>query len=832
MPKSGLTATEPCDRDGVKPLPFDAVRWRCDPRTLPFGSTKEVEPMVGVVGQDDAIEALRFGLETNAPGQNIFVRGLTGTGRMTLLKRMLEDIQPSCPLALDRCYVHNFGQPDRPRLVTLARGRGEEFRRRVDKFAEFVRDDFAAALASDSIKARQSALERTAQSAFEQVTKPFEEALRSAGLGVVMLQAGQVAEPAIFPLVDGKPVAPEEFERLHAEGKVSDEQQQPIAAGYERFKQQLPEITEATNEVREKYQDAVRELLEKSARSILIQSIRRLEKDFEEQAVRTFLTELVEDIVVHRLATLDKADEFTRLYRVNVILTQQEDTSCPMIVENTPTVRNLLGTVDYEYTRDEEARATHMGIRAGSLLRADGGYLILEARDLLSEDGAWRVLVRTLRTGRLEIASQDKMQLWSIPTLKPEPIDVHVKVILLGTFSLYYLLDAHDPDFSELFKVLADFDSTIPRDDRGINEYARVLARIVDEEKLKPFDRGAIAMLVEHGARIASQEGKLTARFGRLADIAREASFITGKGSRTEVAADDIREAVRRSKQRADLPARRFREFLANGTIRIQTAGEAIGQINGLAIMQAGQLVYGFPARITATIGPGRAGVLNIEREAALSGAIHTKGFYILGGLLRWLLRTDHPLAFDASIAFEQSYGGIDGDSASGAEICCLLSALTNVPLRQDLAMTGAIDQLGNVLPIGGVNEKIEGFFDACRDGNLTGTQGVIIPHANARDLMVREDVLDACREGKFRVFAVQAIHEALEVLTGMPAGRQGADGRYPDNTLLALAVERARDYWKKAAERTDDHDRRGSMDEENAEPAPPGMDQDEPAGL
>ncbi len=810
------------NQSGVKPLPFEAVRWRCDPTGLSFGSTKELEPMVGVVGQDDAIEALRFGLETDAPGQNIFVRGLTGTGRMTLLKRMMEDIRPSCPLALDRCYVHNFAQPDRPRLITLPRGRGEEFRRRVDEVIEFIRDDLAAALASEGVKARQAALERTSQAEFEKVTKPFEEALRAAGLGVVMLQAGPVAQPAVLPLVDGKPVPPEEFEELHAQGKIADDHHQAVLEAYERFKQQLPEIGEKTNGIRQKYQQAVRELLEKSARSILIQSVRRIEKDFEEPAVRTFLGELIEDVAGNRLVMLDKAGEFTRLYRVNVVLTHREGSACPIIVENTPTIRNLLGTIDYEYVREEEARSTHMGIRAGSLLRADGGYLILEAGDLLSEPGAWKVLVRTLRTGRLEITPQERMLFWSSSTLKPEPIDVHVKVILLGAFNLYYLLDAYEPDFSELFKVLADFDSTIPRDERGIHEYARVLARIASEEDLKPFDRSAVAMLVEHGARIAAQEGKLTARFGRLADIAREASFLAGKANRTDVNADDVREAVRRSKRRADLPARHFRELLAKRTIRIQTEGKAIGQVNGLAIMHAGPLVYGFPARITATIGAGRAGVLNIEREAALSGAIHTKGFYILGGLLRWLLRTDHPLAFDASIAFEQSYGGIDGDSASGAEICCLLSALTGVPLRQDLAMTGAIDQLGNILPIGGVNEKTEGFFDACRDGNLTGTQGVIIPQANAGDLMVREDVVDACREGSFHIFAVQTIHEALEVLTDMPAGRQGTDGRYRDNTLLALAVERARDYWKKAAERTDDHDRRGQADHENAEPMPP----------
>jgi predicted ATP-dependent protease len=470
-------------------------------------------------------------------------------------------------------------------------------------------------------------------------------------------------------------------------------------------------------------------------------------------------------------------------------------------MENTPTLTNLLGTIERRLGPRDAVYSDHMMIRPGSLLQADGGYLILEARDLLRESGAWKVLVRTLRTGRLEIVPTEMAGMWFGPSLKPEPVDLNVKVILLGDSELYYLLDQYDPDFPQLFKVLADFDTVISRDDQAPVRYGEVLARIAEDEKLLPFDRSGVAALVEHGARIAARRGKLTARFGRLADIAREAAFIAAKEERERVEAAHVRQAVSRTKRRADLPCRRFRELLADGTIRVQTDGRVVGQINGLAILQAGALTYGFPARITATIGPGTAGVINIEREAALSGAIHTKGFYILGGLLRHLLRTAHPLAFHASVAFEQSYGGIDGDSASGAEICCLLSALTDVPLRQDLAMTGAIDQLGHVLPIGGVNEKIEGFFDTCRDVNLTGTQGVIIPKANAGDLMLREDVVEACAAGQFSVYAVDTVQEALELLTGIAAGTPDEDGQYPENTLLGVAVSWAFEYWIKASQ-------------------------------
>jgi ATP-dependent Lon protease len=389
---------------------------------------------------------------------------------------------------------------------------------------------------------------------------------------------------------------------------------------------------------------------------------------------------------------------------------------------------------------------------------------------------------------------------WQLPALKPEPIPVKLKIVMIGDARLYYALDAFDTGFADYFKVLADFSTTIERTPTGIGFYAGVLAGLAMREKLPAFDRTAVAALVEHGSRIAAQEDKLTARFGRLADLAREAAYLCRRDERDVVTAGDVNEAVRRTKRRADLPARRFTEMITKGVIRVNTSGEQVGEVNGLAVMHAGPLTYGFPARITATIGAGSAGAINIEREANLSGAIHTKGFYILSGLLRYLLRTPHPLTFSASIAFEQSYGGIDGDSASGAEMCCLLSALTDVPLRQDLAMTGAIDQVGHILPIGGVNEKIEGFYDVCAAAGLTGTQGVIIPKTNVGDLMLRQDVVDACADGKFQVYAVDTIQEALALFTGRAVEVLDDEGYYEDDCLLGQAVEQAGAYWRMVA--------------------------------
>ena len=673
----------------------------------------------------------------------------------------------------------------------------------MEKLAGFIHEHLGPALSSETLKARRATIEAAAEEEFQAAMEPFNQALNAAGLALVSRQVGPITQTAILPMVDGKPVPPEEFERLIAEGQVSQEEVAGLQQKQAEFQKQLADISDKSSEIRRKHDQAVQELLEDNAKVLLNKFTTAIEKDFPQPSVRAFMNEIVDDVLSSRLPRLGKdEDDDHGLYRVNVVVEHRADATCPIIVENTPTMRKLLGTIDYEFSRDGEARATHMGIAAGSLLRADGGYLIVDARDLLSEPGGWKVLIRTLRTGQLEIVPPELTIPWSGPSLKPEPIDVSIKVILLGDTDIYYLLDTHDPDFPQLFKVLADFDTTMTRDRRGLEYYAGVLARIVRDEKLVAFDRSGVMALAEHGARIAARKGKLTARFGRLADVAREASFVARKSDKPRVTCDEVREAIRRTKRRADLPARRFRELVADGTIRVQTSGAVVGQVNGLAVLQAGQLLYGFPARITATIGPGTAGVINIEREAALSGAIHTKGFYILGGLLRWLLRTDHPLAFNASIAFEQSYGGIDGDSASGAEMCCLLSALTDVPLRQDLAMTGAIDQVGHILPIGGVNEKIEGFYDACRDIGLTGTQGVIIPSPNAGDLVLREDVVESCAAGAFSVYVVESIQDAVELMTGMPAGTRAKDGGYAEGTLLGLAVHRALEYWKQAAPR------------------------------
>jgi ATP-dependent Lon protease len=785
----------------VKPLGATQLRWRCDPAQLRFETTREVEPIRGVVGQDSAVEALRFGLETPAPGQNIFVRGLTGTGRMTLIRRLVQELRLSCPETHDRCYVHNFSQPDRPRLITLRRGQGKFFKRRLDDLADFVRDNLGRALTSESVTARQNVIEQDSQKEIKQVVEPFEQSLKEAGLAIASVTTGPTIQAVILPTFEGKPVPPDEWRQLRADGRVSDEADRLFRERHDAFQQPLQDITDRIAEIRRRHALASRQLVEDAARAALGVFCRDILANYPYPNVSVFLDELVTDVVTHRLREVEGEDyDFTRLYRANVVLAHAEE-GCPIVIANTPTMMNLIGSVDHTFTPDGRRYADHLMIRAGTLLQADGGFLIVDAREILRDPPAWHVLIRTLRTGMLELAPQEQAMPWMGPSIKPEPIELRIKVVLIGDSEMYYMLDSFDPDFPDLFKVLADFDTVIPRSPGAIGQYAAILSRIAGDENLPAFERDAVAALVEHGSRIASRAGKLTARFGRLADIAREAAFMAGKDGRLTTTQEDVKHAIRAAKRRADLPSRRFRELLSDGTIQVQIKGRVVGQINGLAVMQAGPMVYGFPARITAAIGPGHAGMVNIDREASLSGALHTKGFYILGGLLRHLLRTAHPLTFHASLAFEQSYGEIDGDSASGAEICCMLSSLTDVPLRQELAITGAIDQKGHLMAIGGVNEKIEGFFDTCSDLGLTGAQGVIIPKANAGDLMLREDVVAACAEKRFHIYAVAEVAQALELLTEMPTGELGEDGFYPEGTLLGIAVERAFQYWVMASQ-------------------------------
>lgn len=786
---------EPSD---LQPLSANELRWKCDVENLSFDTTDDLKSDAGVVGQPTAREALEFGLLCLAPGQNVYVRGQRGTGRRKLVLEMLNQLQPKCDSLQDFCFVQNFDHPDRPRLITLPAGAGNDFRLTMNEFATFVEDDLGKALDGEPYYSRRETIQQATRDSIAKLTDPFEQELEADGMQMVNVGEGPSAQKLIVPVVEGEPVAPDKLRNQVAENKVDACVLDAFEAKLPQHEKRIVEIRRQANEEITQAALKIRELNESAIREITSPLIEPILKDYSSETVTVFLEEITDHLVEmlsHGPPDEEHAVDLKELYGVNVIHSHEKDSKRrPVIEECCPSLINLLGTVEPKWGPQGMSVSDYRGIRSGSLLRADQGYLIMDVGDLLSEPGAWRALTRTLRTGNLEIVPPEVGFLSRQVITQPEAIQVSVRVILIGDVGTFYQLDQADPDFAELFKVLADFDSELVRDDHGVMQYAQAIAQLAEAESLPAFDRSAIAALAEHGARIASRNEKLTARFGRIADIAQEAAFLAKQGT---VKSNHIEDAVRRTKARASLPSVKFQEMVENQTILVQTTGDIVGQINGLAVMRSGPLTYGFPARITASIGAGNAGLIDIEGQAQMSGAIHTKGFHILGGLLRNLLQSKHPLCFSASLAFEQSYGGIDGDSASGAEIVCLLSALTGVPIRQEMAMTGAIDQRGNLEAIGGVNEKIEGFFDACQHFGLTGDQGVVVPAANAGDLMLRKDIVEASRAGKFHVYSVDNIFDAIELMTGATAGQVDSNGNYPVDSLLSIAQSRASEFWK-----------------------------------
>ncbi|MEQ1501552.1 MAG: AAA family ATPase [Myxococcota bacterium] len=784
------------------PIPEAQLRWRCPATYLDFSTTADLMPAEGVVGQEAAAEALRFGLSIDAHGQNLFVRGLTGSGRLTLIRDLLRTVRPGTPEGSDQCYVHDFGRPDQPRLLTLAPGQAPKLRGRMDELVRFALEDLSDLVNTDGLRVRTHELEATATREAETVSRPFDQALAQAGLALVGIEADDGPQPAIVPIIDGQPTTFDDLDELVEDHKFDASAAARLQADAERLEVQLENVSAQVVRIRRRAQRAVRRLMQQEVVRVLRDAVADIRRTWPE--TDGWLDDLMTD-VARRLSDFEEHPELAERYRVNVLVSREPGAPRAVVIENVPTVQNLLGTIDPS-PNDGQPVAAHLGIHAGAVLRADGGTLILNARDVLSEPMAWNALMRTLRTGVIELSPQEMAQSTIRPPgVKPAPIPVNVKVVLVGEPDVWYALDEADPDFPHLFKVLADFDDVIPRDATGIALYGGVIARIARDEQLPAFTSAAVGALVEFGAREAALSGKLTARFGRIADLAREAAFLAmssegptlarGRGVRF-VDRDDVDRAILANHRRADLPGRKFREHVAEGRIRIRTTGEEVGEMNGLAVVETGTLAHGFPTRITATVGPGIAGTVHIEREAELSGQIHTKGFLILRGLLRHLLRTKYPLAFDASITHEQSYGGIDGDSASGAEFCALVSALTGMPIRQSVAMTGAIDQHGNVLPVGAVNEKIEGFFDVCAARGLDAGTGVLVPRANLGDLQLRRDVVHACRANRFAVWGIERIEEAIALLFGHPAGSTDSGGRYPDATVLGRAVLRAEALW------------------------------------
>ncbi len=791
------------------------LRWRCELSRIPFETTAQAELREGFIGQERALRALKMGVELSAPGYNVFVCGLAGTSRGGTIARMIGELHPATKESLDRCYVNNFKLPDRPRLLALPRGQADSFKKDMQAGIDFLRRRIPQVFEGEPFQRQKARIVERFTVREKELMDDFTRRIAREQFALGHMQVGAVALPEIFPVLEGQMVPIEDISKMVHEGKLDAPLAEDIERKYEQFRQEFTVVYRKTLTLSRELASEL-SYLEQEAASVLVDGVI---EELKEKYPGTSVAEYLEEVRHHLLDNLDpfkeregegeheeeppeglpkmaggpERDPF-RVYGVNVILAHNHEETSPVIFETTPTYANLFGTIQRAYDTRGGWTSDFMDLRAGSLLRADGGFLIMYSLEALSETGVWRALKRTLNHNRLEIQPLEMFYPFGGSALKPEAIDLNVKVILIGDRELYELLYEYEEDFRKIFKVRVEFDEEMAMSDGVIAEYAGRLRALSEKENLYPFDRGAFAAMLEYGVRQAGRRNKVTARFVAIADLAREAHYEAAAAGESVVRAAHVRGALSAKMERHNLIETRIREMIEEGTLLVDVCGTRVGQVNGLSVLEIGGYSFGKPVRITATAALGKAGLINIEREANLSGRFHDKGVHIIAGYLRSRFAQDKPLSLAASICFEQSYSGVDGDSASSTEIYALVSALSGLPLRQDLAVTGSINQQGDIQAIGGVNEKIEGFFDVCRIKGLTGTQGVMIPASNVEDLMLREDVLDAVTAGKFHIWPVAKVEQGMEILTGTAAGERGGGGKFEPETVFGLIDERLRE--------------------------------------
>ncbi len=791
------------------------LRWRCELSRIPFETTAQAPRREGFVGQERALRALKMGVELSAPGYNVFVCGLAGTSRGGTIAQMIEELHPETKPSLDRCYVNNFKITDRPRLLSLPRGSANIFRKDMQAGIDFLRRRIPQVFEGEPFQRQKSRIVERFSVREKELMDDFTRRIAREQFALGHMQVGAVALPEIFPVLEGQMVPIEDITKMVHEGKLETVVAEDIERKYEQFRQEFTVVYRKTLTLSRELASEL-SYLEQEAASVLVDGVI---EELKEKYPGSGVSEYLEEVRQHLLDNLGpfkeregeeeqtppevpegfqkpsglERDPF-RVYGVNVILAHNAEDKSPVIFETTPSYANLFGTIQRAYDARGGWSSDFMDLRGGSLLRADGGFLIMYSIEALSEPGVWRALKRTMNHSRLEIQPLEMFYPFTSTALKPEPVDINVKVILIGDRDLYEMLYEYEEDFRKIFKVRVEFDEEMPMSDIVIEEYAGRLRALSEKEKLFPFDRGAFASILEYGVRRAGRRNKVTARFVDIADLAREAHYAAAGSGENVVRAAHVRAAIASKMERHNLIETRIREMVEEGTLLVDMHGSCVGQVNGLSVMEIGGYAFGKPVRITASAALGKSGLINIEREANLSGRFHDKGVHIISGYMRSSFAKDKPLTLAASICFEQSYSGVDGDSASSTEVYALLSALSELPLRQDVAVTGSMNQRGDIQAIGGVNEKIEGFFDTCRIYGLTGTQGVLIPSANVEDLMLREDVLEAVASGNFHIWPVTRIEQGIELLTGVKAGSRNGDGAFPAGTVFAKVDERLRD--------------------------------------
>ena len=805
-------ATEPGDTgpraETVQPLPVDRLYRATDLATLDFVTTTDLAPLPGLTDQPRARDAIDFGTEIRQRGFNIFVTGASGAGMRRSVRALLDDAARSRPPPPDWIYVNNFTTPHRPVAIALPPGRAPAFQKAIHDLIEDLKVSLPAIFESEDYQKRRGAIEQSVRSRNEQSFTALNEKATAQNIVILRTPMGF----AMAPARDGKVVPPADFNAW------PEAEQKAARDAIEVLEKDLEETLRALPRLEKEQRDAVRNLDRETAEFAMSRVFNDLRGHFADlprliEHIGTIHADLLDNVQAFvspdvaaqgaAMAAMRLAGPFDR-YEINVLVTQEGQTSgAPVVEEDHPVLANLVGRIEYQQLQGALVTNFRL-IKAGALHRANGGTILIDARGLLTEAFSWAALKRALL--RQEITIEDVSRFTGLTTtvsLEPDPIPLDVKVVVFGDRQLYYMLSALDPEFDQYFKVLADFDDDIDRSLAAETTLARLIASIASREHLRPLDRSAVARVIDHAARLAEDASKLTLLTEPLRDLLAEADHWAARGGRAIVARGDVDRAIEQRIRRASRIRERGQEMILRDIALIDTSGVRVGQVNGLSVMSLGGYAFGRPARITCRVRPGAGRIVDIEREVELGGPLHSKGVLILSGYLGGRYAMETPMSLSASLVFEQSYGGIDGDSASSAELYALISALSDLPLRQDLAVTGSVNQHGMVQAIGGVNDKIEGFFDICHARGLTGTQGVLIPRANAQHLMPRADVVEACAAGRFAIYPIETIDQGIALLTGRSAGERDTSGAYPAGTVNRLVEERLKLFakWRKDAD-------------------------------
>jgi len=798
-----------------KELAPSQLAWKIDPAEIPFKTSDDCHSCSGIIGQETALKAVQTGLAIKSLGYNIFITGVVGTGRTTTIKQLLDKLEKGKKTPDDLLYVHNFKGPDEPFLIMLPVGKGKLFQAEMENLIENLQLSIPEFLKSSYYAEKRDRIIEIQQKKHKEILNDFEKTVAKEGFSVIQVQMGPYVKPDLIPIIEGKPSPFNKLEAEVLEKKFPQKKLENLKKKYDELTEKLEAVFKLLKETEEDTRRKLKDWDGKAITPVIKEAVDKIRVKFNYPQTTAYLEMMEAHLIDHfdmfknqQKESKEKKPEQNFLeYKVNLLIDNSNQKGAPVVIETNPNFINLFGSIESTINRMGILQTDFTKIKAGSFLKANGGYLVINAMDALVEPAVWPTLKRTLKNQSLEIQNMASLYLVSTTHLKPQPIDIDVKVVMIGDSHIYNLMYYGDASFKKIFKIKAEFDSVTRKNKKTIVEYVSFIKKITESDHLNSFDREGMAAVIEYGTRLAGKQKKITTRFHHIADIIREASYWAKKDKQSMVGRIHVEKAIAERFNRVGLIERKIQEMIDEGSILIDIRGSAVGQVNGLAVYTMGDFAFGKPTRITATTSVGRAGVINIEREADLSGRTHNKGVLILGGYLRDKYAQNKPFSLSASLAFEQSYSGVDGDSASSTEVYALLSSLSKLPLRQDIAVTGSLNQKGEIQPIGGVNEKVEGFFDVCKAKRLTGKQGVMIPHQNVSNLMLRRDVVEAVEAGKFTIYPVVTIEEGIEILTGIKAGKRKADGSFEADTVNARVdqeLQRLARSWKTFAASTE----------------------------